>query len=309
VAKAWADSKNSVNLRVLNMANTLLTGAGFKDLAESEVLQKLTHLDVSHNLLGANGAEAFPRCRFWKSLRSLTMDRCFLDDAAMLHLAKVMDAPGLREISLQYNSIGPAGAVALAGWAVMGQLWKVDLHDNFIGDAGLEAIANSPYTVRLLELDLEQDCWNSRSSEFGTSAGMALANARAMHRLEMLYSGMVDEYHWCRYTCGFTRQALPKILESAVFRPQVRASVQTREYDSPSDGFQDPVDPEETERIRQRHLELGFTPEKLQQMKHDHDFRNHESDYLENMRKIVEEWSENPQKKMQQVGYGSGSGN
>jgi hypothetical protein len=102
-------------------------------------------------------------------------------------------------------------------------VWYLDLHDNLIGDDGLIAIAESPNLGRLLELDLEQDTWNSRAFTFSDRAARALAAAPALARLDSLFSGCVDEYHGTAYSAGFTKGALWMLRAAPGMRPAFKA--------------------------------------------------------------------------------------
>ena len=98
--------------------------------------------------------------------------------------------------------------MSLATSARLEKLWRLNLHDNFIGDAGLIALASSRALTRLVELDLEQDCWNSRQARFGDEAARAVANSFAFLRLDNLFGGQVDEYHCSREEHPFTTLGL-----------------------------------------------------------------------------------------------------
>ncbi len=139
-------------------------------------------------------------------------------------LSRVNHAPALRSLQLGYNSIGPKGAAALANWPVLARVWHVELHDNIIGDDGLIALAKSPNLGRLLELDLEQDCWNSRTFTFSDHAAKALANSQSLPRLDNLFSGCVDEYHGTAYSPGFTKAGLDAVRKSEWMRPAFKAA-------------------------------------------------------------------------------------
>src|SRR5262249_58550171 len=123
----------------------------------------------------------------------------------------------LRSLQRGYNSIGPRGAAALANWPVLARVWHLGLHDNVLGDDGLIALAASPHLGRLLELDLEQDCWNSRAFTFNDRAARALAASKSLPRLDGLFSGCVDAYHGTAYSPGFAKDS-PKPLPATLTR-------------------------------------------------------------------------------------------
>ena len=125
---------------------------------------------------------------------------------------------------MRYNSIGPKGAKALAGWSVLASVWQLDLHDNFIGDEGLIALARSSNLGRLIELDLEQDCWNGRAFTFDEHTARAVAESNGLPRLDGFFSGCVDEYHGTAYSPGFTKAGLDVLRKSPWMRPACKAS-------------------------------------------------------------------------------------
>jgi len=131
----------------------------------------------------------------------------------------------LRTLELNYNSVGPVGAVSLANWPVANQLWILGLHDNVIGDEGLIAIASSKNLSRILELDVEQDCWNSRTFDFNEDAALALRESSSLIRLDSLFSGCVDEYHGCGYCPGFSQGAIKLLIQTDWMRPGLTASL------------------------------------------------------------------------------------
>ena len=107
---------------------------------------------------------------------------------------------------------------------MLANVWQLDLHDNVIGDGGLVALAQSPNLSRLLELDFEQDCWNSRVFTFDDRAAVALADSKSFPRLDCMFSGCVDEYHGTAYSPGFTKDAIKRLRRSGWMRPALRAA-------------------------------------------------------------------------------------
>lgn len=224
-AAAWANNANARKLRSLRLANCHLTDAALVATFQSSKLRKLEELDLSHNsFTDAAIAQAVVKSPRWQTLRALGINNCRLNDAAIDALTRVQSAPGLRSLLLSYNNIGPKGAAALASWSVLCHAWKLDLHDNIIGDEGLIALAKSPNLGRLIELDLEQDCWNSRTFTFSDKAARALAKSQSLIRLDSLFSGCVDEYHGCAYSPGFTKANLDAVRRSSWMRPACKAT-------------------------------------------------------------------------------------
>lgn len=206
-ATAWAHSDNATHLKGLRLSNCHLTDAGLEAIFNSSRMRELRELDLSHNSFTAAGVSAIVGSTLWSTLERLRFNNCRLGNQAIETLTGVSNAPHLRAIELAYNSIGPAGAAALATWKVLGKVWELNLHDNVIGDDGLIALAQSTNLGRLLELDFEQDCWNSRTFTFSDRAAEALAHSIALPRLDSIFSGCVDEYHGA----GYIPQGSPKL--------------------------------------------------------------------------------------------------
>jgi len=73
---------------------------------------------------------------------SLSLCNCSLDDAAIRHLADVLEKLNLKTLNLSKNHITKDGAAALAhGLQGNETLVELDLSHNHIGDEGLEALA------------------------------------------------------------------------------------------------------------------------------------------------------------------------
>lgn len=224
-AIAWAKSPNVGKVKQLRMKNCFLGDAALQAIFQSSQLRHVETLDLAHNSFSAKAIKkAVVDSSLWQTLQELGLSHCRLDNEAMESLSNVEHAPALRSLDLGYNNIGPRGAKALAKWQVLSRVWRLELHDNYIGDDGLIALAKSPYFGRLVELDLEQDCWNSRAFTFGDRAASALARSKALPRLDSLFSGCVDEYHGTSYSPGFTKKGLNAIRKSKLMRPAFRAS-------------------------------------------------------------------------------------
>jgi len=223
-AIAWAESFSVRGLTRLGLANCHLTDAALTAVFRSPHLRRVEHLDLSHNAFTAAGLAEAATSELWQTLRSAGLNHCRLDNGAIEALTGVPQAPALRELELGYNSIGPAGAAALARWPVLANLWRLQLHDNVLGDAGLLALAESPYAGRLVELDLEQDCWNSRVFTFRDETARAFAASPYLARLDALFSGEVDEYHGAGYSPGFTKAGLDIVRSAAWARSAFRAT-------------------------------------------------------------------------------------
>jgi Ran GTPase-activating protein (RanGAP) involved in mRNA processing and transport len=99
-------------------------------LAASPLLVRLTDLNLSHNAIGSEGAQAL---------------------AASPHLAR------LTKVHLSRIGIGLDGARALATSLYLGRLTTLDLSDNYLCDEGARALAASPHLANLRYLDLSDN--------------------------------------------------------------------------------------------------------------------------------------------------------
>ncbi len=224
-AAAWSGSDNARRLKKLRLSNCFLSDDGLNAVFQSAQLKSLEVLDLSHSCFTATGViDAVTTSPLWRTLREVALNNCHLDNDAIAALTNVNEAPALRALELGYNSIGPRGAGALANWPVLAQVWRLDLHDNIIGDEGLIALARSDHLGLLLELDFEQDCWNSRTFTFNDHAAAALAGSSSLPRLDCMFSGCVDEYHGTAYSPGFTPEGLEAIRHHQFFRAPMRAA-------------------------------------------------------------------------------------
>lgn len=217
-AEAWASSPNAAKLTYLNVSATGLGVRGLTALMNSERL-RLDTLDLSTNPVGSWPAE-LGNAPLWSTVETLNVTECGDDDIEAL--VATTSAPCLRSISLAYNSVGSQGGRALASWPVLSQLWELNLHDNVIGDDGLAELARSKAAQRLLELDLEQDCWNSSAGRHGTRLPVE-AIGQAFPSLDAIFLGIVDEYHSARYSSGFPAQVRQDIASARATRPELVA--------------------------------------------------------------------------------------
>ncbi len=214
-AEALASS-NAPKLTTLKLTATGLGADGLTALMNSTL--RLTNLDVS-----CNPVNSWPQSLDdWRTLQALNLAECGLDDDDIEALTTAT-APDLRSISLAYNSIGSRGARALAAWKVLPQLWELNLHDHIIGDDGLIDLAVSQAAQQLLELDLEQDCWNPIAWPYDTPLPPEVIARESFPHLDSMFLGVVDEYHGARYSSGFPPHIRRDLVSAPTTRPELRA--------------------------------------------------------------------------------------
>jgi hypothetical protein len=222
----------SAGLECLSTLNLSATGLGPDGLAALLPLAGLEDLDVSGNPMGSLPAVA------WGSVRSLDLADCGLGD---VDIAALPSESPLVSLSLAYNNFSSDGARALAAWPVLPQLWSLNLHDHTIGDDGLAAFAASRVAQRLVELDLEQDVWNSRRRSYLTALPVEVLAQESFPALDTMFLGIIDEYHGARYSTGV--RELP-----ADARPELVAfldHVQIEEDDLEEDELEEDLPPNE----------------------------------------------------------------
>ncbi|WP_092786596.1 hypothetical protein [Actinokineospora terrae] len=215
---AWANSRNTRNLTTVKVSLCGLGVEGITALLTSTTLPALTTLNITGNLCSGWPA-ALRDAPVWRTLRTLDLTGTGFDGEEISALVLTAEAPELRSVLLDYNSVG-SGA-ALAQWPLLPQLWELSLHDTAIDDDGLRALAVSGAARSLLELDLEQDCSN-RSARH-TPLPPEVIERSAFPSLDTIFLGIVDEYHGARYRSGFTTAIRERLTADPTTRPELLA--------------------------------------------------------------------------------------
>jgi len=247
--EAWASSGNAENLTYLNVAATGLGAHGLTAVMQSRRLRRLATLNLSYNPLGGWPA-ALAGAPVWRTLRTLDLTECGLSDDDIASLTTATSAPCLRSISLAYNSVGSRAAQVLASWGVLPQLWELNLHENIIGDDGLAALGASHAAQMLLELDLEQDCWNASARNPSIPLPAEITDQASFPSLDAMFLGIIDEYHGARYFSGVPARMRADIASASTTRPELAAylthlDIEDDDPDPNSDdaGSDEPGDP------------------------------------------------------------------
>jgi uncharacterized protein (TIGR02996 family) len=137
-------------LTTLGLTRARLRPECLAGLADGDGLPRLEALDLAHNSLGEEGAEALAR-----------------------------SGRRLRRLSLDHNDAGDAGAIALAGAGCLGRLERLGLGANSVSDDGARAIAASAHLRALRSLDLEHNL-------IGEAGVLALGQSRSLRALKRL---------------------------------------------------------------------------------------------------------------------------
>lgn len=149
-------------LRDLDLTFNKIGPAGAKRICEvlsSNHSRELVRLNVSLNVIGCAGAEAFRwAIRYNHSLTDLNLSRNNICDGVVAIALGLQESEGskLRRLDLSWNSLSDAGAEHLAH-ALRGNsvLESLILSSNAIGDTGIGALVDALHSdVALRELDL-----------------------------------------------------------------------------------------------------------------------------------------------------------
>ena len=163
--------------------NGRIGGDGVQALAESPHLAGLLALDISGNDVNNAGVRAVVESRWLTRLHSFRVFANDVGDAGAESLAgsallgrMLARNPAL---DLRQNSIGPAGAAALAKSVRLRAAAHLDLSGNDLGDSGLRCLTQSPHLMRLRTLAV-------RHNSIGDDGAVALADSPLMARLDFL---------------------------------------------------------------------------------------------------------------------------
>lgn len=137
-------------LRRLDLDFAGLTGPEVRRLVESGRLAGLRELNLSHNDLGHEGAEALAACADLRSLEVLFLHGCRLDDAAALALLSSPHLGALRNLALSDNALTLRSVEALERCAPLASLTELDVcHNPFPVDEAEARLRACP-TLRAL---------------------------------------------------------------------------------------------------------------------------------------------------------------
>jgi uncharacterized protein (TIGR02996 family) len=201
-AIALARSPHLAKLRRLSIEMNRLSLAGVHAIAHGawqlEALE-LGHNDLDHEgLAGALDGPALASLRelslrgTWvtaaeiaklamqlPALVELDLESCTLGKTGISALCDAMangGLPALRRLRIERNSIGDAGALAIASCAGLANLRELEAGHNRIGQKGGTALATSPHLSKLERLTLNEPRWKPEMTQlFAGSATLAAA--------------------------------------------------------------------------------------------------------------------------------------
>jgi uncharacterized protein (TIGR02996 family) len=135
----------------LYQARTVMIGLG-----ACPYLARVRTLDLEKNELGDTDLAPLAASSHLNELATLLLWSNFVSDAGVRALIRGQ-LPRLSRLDLSGNSIGDAGAQALASAPLLAQMAMLDLTANRIGDAGAQALASSPHAGSLSWLELAKN--------------------------------------------------------------------------------------------------------------------------------------------------------
>lgn len=167
--------------------NGQVTSDGARAVAESPFLAGLRSLDLSGNDVNEHGVRSLAASRSLGALEALKLAGNHIGDAGVVALvASPLFARCLKRdsrLDLRKNTIGPAGAIALAGTADVLAATSLDLTGNYLGDRGFAGLVASRHFGRLRVLRLGQ---NQITNTGVTNAKPALARlCRQLRTLDL----------------------------------------------------------------------------------------------------------------------------
>jgi uncharacterized protein (TIGR02996 family) len=166
------------SLRSLSLRNVARASGDAKFL-QHVPLESLTRLDLSHNNLGAAGAQALADSPHSASLRHLTISHNNIRDTGAKALAVSPHLKNLRDLNISGNGIGGPGLKILTESPNFEHLRTLCLAGNFIGSNNVQALAESEHLRGLTSLDLSDAFLEEDSAR-------ALASSANLVRLRTL---------------------------------------------------------------------------------------------------------------------------
>jgi uncharacterized protein (TIGR02996 family) len=143
-------------VRRLNLSGNDINPAGAEALASSHQLRTLTALELDHNRLEDDGAEALVRhpLSALDGLRELSLAGNLITSSGMQALLGLRCLPLLTRLEMDNNRLGANGADLIASCEALAGLTHLGLGRNRLGPADVENLVASPHLSRLTRLDL-----------------------------------------------------------------------------------------------------------------------------------------------------------
>lgn len=141
-------------LRVLDLSRNDLRAGAMEQLARSSLLERLTFLDLSGDLIGPQGAAALTAAE--RAPLAIDLSNCGLGDEGLEHLAAWPGLSGCRVLWLDRNGVSDCGVRALVASPRTRSLRSLSVSGNHaLTDAGLEFLVRSPLGDQVEELRID----------------------------------------------------------------------------------------------------------------------------------------------------------
>ncbi len=233
-------------LQQLSVSRTRLGPAGAQKLAQLiSRTHRMSSLRIMFNLIGNEGASALGnaiRVSCIKTLEELNITGCELDSAGVIALFTPLKDSMLRELRMDYNTAGDAGATAVADCLLRGRIRRLSIYKSFMG-----AIA-AQHLVRVLKVSCELQTLNLSSNKFDRDGEVVLNSINAKYPMEELNMAY----------CSIGNQGASAA--AGLIRRVGCRNVILRHNLIEAKGIIELVDAIEVSSVRTETLDLGFNP-------------------------------------------------
>jgi hypothetical protein len=157
---ALAETRRWPDLRMLTVSPGSIGPDGGAALARATHLAALEHLKIRYAGLGPEGSRALAGASHLAGLRTLDLYHSALDGEAAAALIALLADP--ERLSLSYNLLGDAAAIAVAARRDWTRMRSLDLAHTGLSDAGAVALAAAPQLAGLEQLTLHDNMISER---------------------------------------------------------------------------------------------------------------------------------------------------
>ena len=175
-------------IRNLGVSEHNLKAADLAKMCASPLLAQLTHLDLSYNKLGPDGAKALAECKHLGALTSLNLGRSQIGDKGAIALAASDALPALKELNLGRAGLKSSGARALLASPLLEGLHSLELDRNGLGVGGAKALANNHAAASLQTLGVA----NCNLTDSGLRSLLASKHLTALEHLDLTGNGLTQ---------------------------------------------------------------------------------------------------------------------
>jgi Ran GTPase-activating protein (RanGAP) involved in mRNA processing and transport len=167
------------NLKSLVISDNKLTDASVQAMVQSPYFSKLEKLDFSWNEIGNGATIAFGETVQLPNLKTLLLERGYVDAEGMEGLLKGGVAKQLEELDLSSNKLDDKAIIVLAQSPSLSQLKVLRLSYNQFGDEGAKALGESTTLIGLTHLYVGRNY-------FGEEGGKAIYETKTLKNLKTL---------------------------------------------------------------------------------------------------------------------------